>query len=197
MENDKNYFLVGLFVIGMILVGIGFTLWLTSTSKEDYNCYVIRFAESVSGLNKESTVKFRGVNVGSVEKISIDPKDSKLVQVNIRVLSSTPIKTDTIATLKLYGITGEIYVELSGGGINSPMLETKEGQLAEIKAKSSDINAVVSGLPKLLEKANHIADQLGKIFSEENIRSINSIAKKLSDHYGDKEYLKKHPIHQP
>jgi hypothetical protein len=93
--------------------------------------------------------------------------------------------------------TLEIYVELSGGGINSPMLETKEDQLSEIKAKSSDINAVVSGLPKLLEKANHIADQLGKIFSEENIRSINSIAKKLSDHYGDKEYLKKHPIHQP
>jgi phospholipid/cholesterol/gamma-HCH transport system substrate-binding protein len=187
METDKNYFLVGLFVITLILGGMGFSLWLTSAGKGDYNHYRIRFAESVSGLNKESAVKFRGVDIGSVEKISIDLKDSKLIQVDIRVLKSTPIKTDTTATLKLYGITGEIYIELSGGSHDAPELKGKENELPEIHAKPSSIDVISNGLPRLLEKANHVADQLSKIFSNENVRSVNSVAKKLSKRYGDKE----------
>jgi phospholipid/cholesterol/gamma-HCH transport system substrate-binding protein len=67
METDKNYFLVGLFVIIMVLGGIGFTLWLTSAGKGGYDYYRIYFAESVSGLNTKSAVKFRGVDVGNVE----------------------------------------------------------------------------------------------------------------------------------
>jgi len=185
METDKNYFLVGLFVISMILVCIGFTLWLTSAGRGDYDRYRIRFAESISGLNKESAVKFRGVDIGSVEKISIDSKNSKLIQVDIRILESTPVKTDTTATLKLYGITGEVYIELSGGSHDTPRLKAKENELPEIQAKPSNIDAVLNGLPRLLEKANHVADQLNKIFSDENVQSVNSIARKLSERYGD------------
>lgn len=185
METDKNYFLVGLFVISMVLAGIGFTLWLTVVGNGDYNHYRIRFAESVSGLHKESAVKFRGVDIGSVAKISIDPKDSRLIQVDIRVLESTPIKTDTTATLKLYGITGEVYIELSGGSHNAPELKAKKNELPEIQAKPSSIDAILNGVPRLLEKANHVADQLGKIFSEETVRAVNSIARKLSERYGD------------
>ncbi len=185
METDKNYFLVGLFVITMILTGIGFTIWLTSAGKGDYNHYRIRFAESVSGLNNESAVKFRGVDIGNVEKISIDPKNSKLIQVNIRVLKSTPIKTDTTATLKLYGITGEVYIELSGGSHDTPELKAIGNELPEIQAKPSSIDAILNGLPILLEKANHVANQLSKIFSDENVRSVNSIARKLAKRYGD------------
>ncbi|HXH54677.1 MAG TPA: MlaD family protein [Gammaproteobacteria bacterium] len=187
METDKNYFLVGLFVISMVLAGIGFSLWLGSAGKGDYNHYCIRFAESVSGLNKESAVKFRGVDIGGVEKISIDSKDSKLIQVNIRVLKSTPIKTDTTATLKLYGIAGEVYIDLSGGSHTAPELKAKNDELPEIPAKPSSIDVILNGLPRLLEKANHVAEQLSKIFSNENVRSVNSIARKLSKRFGDKE----------
>lgn len=187
METDKNYFLVGLFVISLILVCMGFTVWLTSADKGDHNHYRMRFAESVSGLNKESAVKFRGVNIGTVENIRIDSKDSKLVQVDIRVLKSTPIKTDTTATLKLYGITGEIYIELSGGTHDAPDLKATKNELPEIQTKPSSLDAILNGVPRLLEKANHVADQLSKIFSNENVQSINSIATKLSERYGDKK----------
>lgn len=185
METDKNYFMVGLFVVTIILAGVGFTLWLTAASKGDYNRYRIRFAESVSGLHKEGAVKFRGVDIGSVEKISIDEKDSKLIQVDIRVLKSTPVKTDTTATLKLYGITGEVYVELSGGSHHASELKAKKDELPEIQAKPSSIDAILNGVPLLLEKANHVADQLGKIFSNENVRAVNGVARKLAERYGD------------
>lgn len=184
MENDKNYFLVGLFIITMVVIGIWFTLWLTYTGKGDYNHYRIRFAESVSGLDKEGAVKFRGVNVGNVENMAIDPENSKLILVDIRVLKTTPVKTDTTATLKLYGITGAVYVELSGGSENAPPLKAKKGELPEIRAEQSSVNAIVNRLPQLLEKANRIADQINKIFSDENVRSVNGVVKKLSHKYG-------------
>ena len=187
MENDKNYFVAGLFVIAIILAGVGFTLWLTSAGKGGYDHFRIHFAESVSGLHRESVVKFRGVEVGNVEEISIHPENSKLIRVDIRVLKTAPVKTDTTATLKLYGITGDVYVELSGGKEDAPELEAKDGELPEIKAEPSSINAILNGVPRLLEKTNHIADQIAKIFNDENIRSFNGVVRTLYKHYGDKE----------
>lgn len=186
METDKNYFLVGMFVIVMTVAGLGFTLWLTSEGKGDFAHYRIRFAESVSGLNKESAVKFRGVDVGNVEKMTIDPEDAKLIRVDIRVRKGTPIKTDTTATLKLYGITGDLYIELSGGSESASDLskEAKNGELPEIKAEPSSINAIMNRLPQLLEKANHIADQISKIFSDQNVQAVSSVAQRLSEYYG-------------
>jgi phospholipid/cholesterol/gamma-HCH transport system substrate-binding protein len=199
METDKNYFLVGLFVILLALAGIGFTLWLTSAGKEGYAHYRIRFAESVSGLKKESLVKFRGVNVGNVEDMTIDPENSKLILVDIRVHKSTPVKTDTTATLKLYGITGDVYIELNGGSEDAPILASKAeaGERPEIKAEPSSINAILNGLPRLLEKANHIADQIDKIFSDQNVRSVNGVVRNLSKHYGDTEEEQSSPPSPP
>lgn len=186
METDKKYFQVGLFVIAMILAGIGFSMWLTAASGGNYNKYIIHFAESVSGLNKESEVKFRGVDVGKVEKISINPHDPKLIQVDVVVLDSTPVKTDTTATLKLHGITGEVYIELSGSSSHAHALDSKNNKIPEIKSKPSDISTIVNGVPRLLDKVNHVADQLNKIFSDDNIQAISSVAKKLQKRFGGK-----------
>lgn len=186
MENDKNYFQVGLFVLVMILAGVSFSLWLTASSNGNYNKYVIHFAESVSGLKKESEVKFRGVDVGKVEKININLSDPKLIQVDIAVLDSTPVKTDTTATLKLHGITGEVYIELSGSSGNAHALTSKDHKTPEIKSKPSDISTIVNGVPRLLDKANHVAEQLGKIFSDDNVQAISSVAKKLQKRFGGK-----------
>jgi len=187
METDKNYFLVGLFVILMTLGGLGFTLWLTSAGKGDYAHYRIRFAESVSGLNTKSVVKFRGVDVGNVEEMTIDPDDAKLIRVDIRVRKNTPIKTDTTATLNLYGITGDLYIELSGGSEGAPDLnkEASNSERPEIKAAPSSIHTIMNDVPRLLEKANHIADQIDKIFSDQNVQAVNGVVRHLSGYFGD------------
>lgn len=185
MENDNNYFVVGLSVIIMTLVGIGFNLWISSKSAGEYNSYIINFGESVSGLKKESTVQYRGVDVGQVKEIKINPQNPKLITVKINVLDSTPIKKDTIAKLKLHGITGEVYIELSTPSKNSPKLTTQKNQYPEIKSRPSDISIITKGLPNLLKKANHAADQLNKIFSDQNLELLDNIAKKLRKKYGD------------
>jgi phospholipid/cholesterol/gamma-HCH transport system substrate-binding protein len=197
MQTNRNYLLVGLFVLVIIIAGFGFTLWLTFAGKGDYIHYILRFSESVSGLNDEGVVKFNGVDVGNVKEIDIDPDDIRLIRVNIQILKSTPIKTETRARLKLQGITGDMYIELSGGNKNSPDLVAKKNEIAEIPTVQSSVSTIVKSLPQALEKSKHIADQIDKMFSEknveafnrllseENVESFNKLLRSLEEYVGD------------
>jgi phospholipid/cholesterol/gamma-HCH transport system substrate-binding protein len=191
METDKNYFRVGAFVLVILFAGLGFTLWLTSAGKGETVDYRIRFAESVGGLKIGNTVKFRGVDVGEVRKMEIDPDDIRMIRVGIRVLKTTPVKTDTLASLKLQDISGDLYVELTGSDKDAPDLAAKGDGLPEIRSEKSALATLMNRLPQildksneLLEKANHIASQIGKIFSDENVAEVNAIIKKLADYVG-------------
>ncbi len=180
METNNNYFLVGLFVLVTLLAGAGFSIWMAGRGdKADYTTYRIRFAESVSGLPVGGAVKFRGVDVGKVDEILIDPVDTRLIRVRIRVLKTTPIKTDTKASLKLQGITGAVYIELTGGGPNAQPLAANEDGPPEIPAEASSINAIVNRAPEVLEKASRVADQINKLVSDENIGSLQRTVAQL------------------
>ena len=138
----------------------------------------IRFAESVSGLTTGSDVKFRGVSVGSVKEITIDPDDSRLIRVDIALLKNTPLKTDTVAGLKLQGITGTVYIELTGGDPTKPDLaQNREDGIPEIPAQQSSLNALIDRVPILLDKVSAAVDQVSKLFSDQNIHSVGQVLK--------------------
>ncbi len=179
METDKRYFLVGVFVLTAIIGILGFTVWLTASDKGNYVRYKIRFAESVSGLSVGGVVKFRGVNVGSVESIRINPKDSRRIRVDIRVQETTPIKTDTVASLKMQGITGIVFVELSGGSENAQDLKTaaKSGDVPEIKAQYSQLTAIVDRMPELLDRISNGVEQINKLMSDENVLAVTEMVR--------------------
>lgn len=174
METNNNYFLVGLFVLLTVIGAAGFSIWLSGRGdKADYTEYRIRFAESVSGLPVGGAVKYRGVDVGKVDNIVIDPVDTRLIRVRIRILKTTPVKTDTKASLKLQGITGAVYIELTGGGPGARPLQGEEDGPPEIPAEASSINAIVNRAPEVLEKASKVADQINKLVSEENVEHLS------------------------
>src|SRR5208282_3859602 len=112
METDKHYFYEGLFIIGFSIAAAFFAVWLGSTGRHDDVLYRIHFPDSVSGLAVGDPVKYRGVDVGTVKSLIVDPVDSRLVRVDVRLRKETPVKTDTRASLTLQGITGVVYIEL-------------------------------------------------------------------------------------
>lgn len=175
METNKNALLVGLFVIIAIATGIGFTLWLTSAHRSDTVRYQVRVAESVGGLSIGNAVTFRGVNVGMVEKIDIVPNDTTYVRIILKVQKDTPVKKDTIAILKLQGVTGDIYVDLSGGNPKEPNLAaTSKEAIPEISSEPSSITTLTAELPKILEQLSAIGVQTKKLMSDKNINNINT-----------------------
>jgi len=168
MESDKHYFIEGLFVITISIAAALFFVWLSRPGNNDDVLYRIHFAESVSGLALGDPVKYLGVDVGTVKSMSIDPTDPHQVQVEIKLRKDAPVKTDTKAALKIKGITGANFIELSGGSADAQMLvaTTAAGQVPEIPAEKSALNTVLEQLPKVIAKFSAIEDQTKKVVSD-------------------------------
>jgi phospholipid/cholesterol/gamma-HCH transport system substrate-binding protein len=134
METRVNQAIVGAFVLLLGAAGIAAVLWLGSgrLSRKEYGTYLAYFTESVSGLNLHAPVKSRGVEVGSVREIALDPANPERVRLVLEVERGTPVKEDTVATLGVLGLTGIAYVELAGGTRGSPALEAAPGETAPV-----------------------------------------------------------------
>jgi phospholipid/cholesterol/gamma-HCH transport system substrate-binding protein len=168
METDKHYFIEGLFIIGIAVAAAFFSVWLVSSGHRDDVIYRIHFAESVSGMALGDPVKFRGVDVGTVKAMALDPADPRRVEVDVRLRKEAPVKTDTKATLRLKGITGVVYIELNGGApkAQSLLAVTPEGQIPEIASEKSSLTTVMDQLPKVIEKFSALEDQTKKIVTD-------------------------------
>lgn len=85
--------------------------------------YLIKFHDtSVHGLLVSSPVKYRGVEIGRVVRIEVDPEDLDSVLVEVKIRKGMTIKRDMTAVLAYVGLTGQKYVELSGGTVASENL---------------------------------------------------------------------------
>ena len=165
METDKHYFFEGLFIIVLSVFAAIFAVWLGSPGRQDDVIYRIHFPESVSGLAVGDSVKFRGIDVGTVKAMLIDPDNSRLVLVDVRLRKETPIKTDTRASLAMKGITGVVFVELNGGdpAAKTLLAVTPEGKVPEIPSEKTGLKAMLDELPKLVQTFSAIEDQVKKV----------------------------------
>ncbi len=168
MESDKRYFLEGLFIIGLAIAAALFSVWLVSSGHRDDVTYRIHFTESVSGLALGDPVKFNGVDIGTVKAMALDTADPRRVQVDVRLRREAPVKTNTRASLELKGITGGVYVELTGGSADAKSLvaATAEGEIPEIPAEKSSLTTFVDQLPRVLEKFSSIESQTQKVLTD-------------------------------
>lgn len=178
METDKHYFFEGLFIIVFSIAAALFAVWLGSSGRHDDVTYRIHFPDSVSGLTAGDTVKFRGVDVGTVKAMGIDPENSRLVRVDVRLRKETPVKTDTRASLTLKGITGVVFIELNGGdpAAKTLLAVTPADQIPEIPSEKTGLNAMLDELPKLVRKFAAIEDQVKKV-----VTSVGSLTEKVKE----------------
>ena len=169
METKVNQTVVGAFVLVLGAAGIAAVLWLGSgrLSQKEYRPYLAYFTESVSGLNLHAPVKSRGVAVGSVREISLDPTNPERVRLLLEVEKGTPVKEDTVAILGVQGLTGIAYVELSGGTRDSPTLEEAPGDGAPVIRTGPSLmrrldtagTTLLSNLDESARRLNDVLDQ--------------------------------------
>ncbi len=177
MDTNVNYTIVGIFVITLIAFIVLGVIWLSSgfsIGKMAY--YEIYMKESVAGLSVDSVVEFNGVNVGSVKKIEIDPKDPRLVYVLLSINKTTPVSQGTKATLNTKGLTGIAYVALEDDGSNlKPLVKLPNEPYLIINTAPSFFWRLDTGMKKLNENVTKVAKSLESLLSEENLESIREI----------------------
>ena len=185
MEKNEHYLLVGSFILITMLGIISFVIWLDGTGKSrDYVYYQIRFHESVNGLGNGSPVTYRGVNIGNVVSIEIDKKEANTVITRIRLSSDAPVSGDTSAMLKIQGITGTRYIDLSAGEVSQPLMTGSagnKGSLPEITSKYSDIATLEKEIPKLIDKVSAVATQTGYLVDDESVAHTHAILQRWDD----------------
>jgi phospholipid/cholesterol/gamma-HCH transport system substrate-binding protein len=107
---------VGIFIVfGLLCVGY-MTVKLGHVSLLGDNAYPL-FAKftSVSGLRAGSIVYISGIEVGRVEKLTMDQKSQKAV-VEIRIRNDIKIYDDAIASIKTEGLIGDMHLRIDPGG---------------------------------------------------------------------------------
>jgi len=176
MESKINYTLVGLFVVLLLAGLITFAYWLGKYGgKQEYDYYHVYISESVAGLSTDASVKYRGVEVGTVEHIGLSPKNSEKVELLLKIEHKTPVKVDTTATLKSFGLTGLAYVELEGGSWDSPLLRPKGNEIPVIPARPSTFARAYESMSHLTEKSTKALDKFSQLLSEENLQNVATI----------------------
>ncbi len=181
MNAKTNYTLVGLFVITSIVLIFVFVIWLIKpTDEKSIAEYKIYFTESVSGLNVDSPVKYRGVTIGEVKRMRINRENIEEIEVDIAVDSDAPIKTDTVAKLKSQGITGLNYIDLSKGSKETPLLCEKAGDVKEIKSVPSFLVKVEESFGSVSLNLSKTLHSTSVLLREENQEAITTILKNLA-----------------
>jgi phospholipid/cholesterol/gamma-HCH transport system substrate-binding protein len=176
MESKVNYTLVGFFVLVLTAGLITFAFWLGKYNDDEsqYQQFKVYITESISGLAPEASVKFHGVDVGKVETIRINPLNSEEVELTLKIKKDTPIKTDSTATLKFFGITGLAFIEIGGGAKNSPLLLTSKNNIAIIPTSPSLIKRLDETLSSVVTKLSVTLDHTNAIMSDNNTKNFSA-----------------------
>jgi len=185
MENRAYALWVGAFtlLLGCLIVG---AFWWFSSGGQNMSEYLVISPKSVTGLNPQAPVRFRGVRVGKV--VDVDLQDSREVYVTIRIESDVPITRGTHAKIGLQGLTGQGFVQLDDDGSN-PAPPVRLGKLPPIIAmQQGTLDQITDAGQVIVAKLKTSTERFEQLMSEENINRIDTTLKNLA---ASSEHLEK------
>ena len=169
METRANYVLIGGFTILASVLLLFFALWAAKFSSDrNWRQYEVIFTEPVTGLTEGGGVQYNGISVGTVDNLSLAPDDARKVIALLKVKADTPVKVDTRAKLSQAGITGQPFIQLTGGSPEAALLEADGSRDIPI------IRTEPSALQNIADTANRLVARMDKLISEENIAKLSA-----------------------
>jgi phospholipid/cholesterol/gamma-HCH transport system substrate-binding protein len=150
---------LGLFVTVGVILGVTAIIWVGASKYfEKGDRFVTYFNESVQGLQQDSAVKYRGVDVGRVEAIRVAP-DNRLIEVIMKIRLRDEVEKNNVASLRTAGITGIVFVELDRRNPEEPDLSPKIDFASEypiIPSRPSQLRQIFSGIDEIVEKIKQV-----------------------------------------
>ena len=182
MENRAHALAAGLFtlLLGAMLVAAAFWIRGEPIANDRYTLYT---HGSVSGLNAQADVRYRGVEVGKVESIGFDPKDPRTILVEVAVRAGTPLTRGTYAQLAAQGITGLSYVQLEDDG--SSAQPRTPGDHDRIELRPSFLERFSGSGEELLGRIGAVAVRLeswlGEDTRSQTLRTLAALERAAQD----------------
>jgi phospholipid/cholesterol/gamma-HCH transport system substrate-binding protein len=173
MESRSYALLTGLFTILLGLALAATFVWFRGDTRS-YTNYLVVSKFPVNGLNRQAAVRFRGVEIGKVDDISLDSQDSKNILIRVQLENGVPITHGTFAQIGYQGLTGIAFIVLDDDGSNPARLEYPVGGLARIDVRGNVLDDLTQSSAELLKQAADVLDRLNKIASDSNQSRIEN-----------------------
>jgi len=183
MGKNKYALITGVFLIGLTTATSLVVYWIGHFERER-DIYYVSTRHSVSGLNPESTVFYRGIAVGKVLDVHFDPRDSGTILVPIEVDKSIELSKGVYATLQLKGVTGLTQINLEDSEQLGARLPPGDNPANRIPLMPSLADRLMNTGEDILKKAEIIMARLSAFLSNENEKNVSDILinlKNLSD----------------
>jgi phospholipid/cholesterol/gamma-HCH transport system substrate-binding protein len=174
METRASYVLVGSFVMLCLIGLIVSMLWLTGSQyRQEFAYYRTIFTGGVTGLGRGTTVRFNGIDVGSISELAFDPENPSSVIVTVQIDPAVPIQADAVASIQSQGFTGGTFLEIDGGSANSPLLTAQPGQeYPVIPSRPNTLQQLAEAGPELVARFNTVGERVGDLLNDENRKAV-------------------------
>jgi phospholipid/cholesterol/gamma-HCH transport system substrate-binding protein len=171
MENKAHALAAGIFVLVVAALLAGLAIWLTRDQGERH-LYEISTRETITGLQPQAAVRYRGVDVGKVEFIGFDPVAKGQVLLRLAIDSEAPMTQATFATLGFQGVTGLSFIQLDDEGKAAPALVPNDASPPRIPLKPGLIGNLMSQGTAILEKVTEVTTRMNQIMGDENQKRL-------------------------
>ncbi|MFZ4538692.1 MlaD family protein [Propionivibrio sp.] len=172
MENRSHALIAGLFTL-LLGFSVVAALWWFGGKHELTNQYLVLTTKNVTGLNVQAQVRYRGISVGKVEAVYLDPADVRNTLIRINIDQSIPVTRGTIAKLGFQGITGIAHILLEDTGKDALPLQASGEELARIPMQDSLIQELSDVGGETLRNARDFLASANELLSPENRQNIS------------------------
>jgi phospholipid/cholesterol/gamma-HCH transport system substrate-binding protein len=173
MENKAHAIAAGAFVLVVAALLALLAVWLTRDNGERH-LYELSTRETLSGLQPQAQVRFRGVPVGKVEFIGFDHKTKGNVLVRISVDVGTPLTKSTFATVSSQGVTGLGFIQLEDDGPSTELLVPNDDDPPRIPLKPGLLQKLLDKSEVIMDQVEAASTKLNKLLGDGNQQALMS-----------------------
>lgn len=173
MRYSTQERMVGVFVLTAILILIlllfvsGDTLRLFE-SRVTYTAYM----RNAVGVSTNTKVRISGIEVGSVQGISLNTDNRFKVVISIYEEFQGLVRTDSRASVSRLAIIGDSVIKITPGSTKQPMLP--EGGILRVD-ETLGIDQIIANLRPTLEKINRSIDKVASVVSNIPSDSLSTL----------------------
>ncbi len=167
MENKAHALVAGVFVLLVSALLAVLAVWLMRDNTQR-DMYEMSTSETISGLQPQAVVRFRGVPVGKVELIGFDAKIKGNVLIRISVDHGAPLNKSAFATVASQGVTGLGFIQLDDNGESKERLVPNDDDPPRIPLKPGGLDKLLKQSEAIFNQAEQATAKLNELLSAEN-----------------------------
>ena len=183
MENKAHALIAGAFVVVVTAMLALLAIWLTQDSTQR-DLYEMSTSETVSGLQPQATVRFRGVPVGKVERIGFDQKVKGNVLIRVSIDRAAPMTRSTFATVASQGVTGLGFIQLDDNAESKERLVPNDDDPPRIVLKPGGLDKLLRQSEVIFNQAEQATTRINQLLSPQNEAAINTAVTQLAEAAG-------------